>query len=73
MKEITISVKIDDNNQILTAIHAKGLDLKENVEDKFTLVGILENIKCIEMDKISTLKSIVINKKKQDQIEPEDL
>jgi len=73
MKEITISVKIDDNNQILTAIHAKGLDLRDNVEDKFTLVGILENIKRIEMDKISTLKSVVINKKKQDEINPEDL
>jgi len=73
MKEVTIKVKIDDNNQILTAIHAKGLDLKENVEDKFTLVGILENIKRIEMDKLSILKSVVVNKNNQNDINPEDL
>ena len=77
MKDITIHVKIDDNNQVLTAVHAKGLDLKDNVEDKFTLIGILENIKRIELDKLSTLKSIVVNKKKDtgnvNDVNPEDL
>ena len=61
MKDITIKVKVDDN-KILTGVHCIGLDLSV-LDDRLTLIGILENVKQVELSKINTYKSASFNNK----------
>ena len=67
MKEITIKIKLDDN-QILTGVHCIGLDLNV-LDNRLTLIGILENVKQTELNKISTIKSASFSNKDK---KPED-
>jgi len=61
MKDITIKVKVNDN-KILTGIHCDGLDLTV-LDDRLTLIGILENVKQVELAKIATYKSASFSNK----------
>jgi hypothetical protein len=51
-----------DDNKILTGVHCIGLDLSV-LDDRLTLIGILENVKQVELSKINTYKSASFNNK----------
>ncbi|MEM4270829.1 MAG: hypothetical protein QXO70_01895 [Candidatus Pacearchaeota archaeon] len=53
MKEIEWIIRIE-NDQIMTMEHLNGLN-SDNVEDTLLIVGILENLKNKELEKLKTL------------------
>ena len=50
MKEVKIIFKINDSGEIATVIQKTGF--KNTVEDKFILLGLLENLKLLESGNI---------------------
>ena len=54
MKEVIFKVQID-NNQVLSV--SESLAIEDNMEGKMEIIGILENLKQVEHEKIKTLAS----------------
>jgi hypothetical protein len=51
MKELLIKVVLDNEQKIMsTAINKNGF--KDNLEDTLLIIGLLENLKSLELDKI---------------------
>ena len=62
MKKIDYRIVINDEGQIATALHVEGIDLNK-VEGRLMLIGVLENIKRLESDKIKTFNNASFKKK----------
>ena len=60
MKELKIVVRID-NGKIGTIQHATGYN-KTNIHDQLEILGILENLKRIQEEKLKTLGTGTIKK-----------
>lgn len=55
MKELQIQVKINDMNQMANAIKTINLD-KESIDGILQIIGILENLKQQQLNKLNNLK-----------------
>jgi len=61
MKKISWEVAIDnERNKVGTIETVKGFD-KNSLEDNYTIIGILDNLKQLHLDKLKTLLRKPIN------------
>ena len=58
MKEVLIKIRLE-GNRILSAIETDGFD--DTIHSNMEIIGILENLKSVELDKLKT--KVSINKK----------
>lgn len=64
MKEVVFKIKID-GERIYSVVESLGFP--DTLESKFEIIGILENLKNIEMEKIKTKFSSKVNSENLDQ------